>query len=87
MYFILAFLFGIIFPISAIARGIISKAEPYRVVVTGIIYSAAGQLLVIAIAAMIGQPVGEQLQTGIETMSKALAGNDEIMQSLGLDNL
>ncbi len=87
MYFILAFLFGILFPISAVARGIISKADPYKVVVTGIIYSAAGQLLVIAIAGMTGESVGEQLQTGIEAMSKALAGNDEMMQSLGLENL
>ena len=38
MYLTLAFLFGILFPISAIARGIVSKADPYRVVIAGIIY-------------------------------------------------
>ena len=37
MYLTLAFLFGILFPISAIARGIVSKADPYRVVIAGII--------------------------------------------------
>lgn len=87
MYLTLAFLFGILFPISAIAKGMILKADPYRVVIMGIIYSAAGQLIVIAIAGLFGQPVGEQLQTGIETLSKTLAANSEIMQSLGLDKL
>ena len=87
MYLTLAFLFGILFPISAIVRGIVSKTEPYRVVITGIIYSAVGQLIVIAIAGMTGQSVGEQMQTGIEAASKALAANNEIMQSMGLDRL
>ena len=79
MYLTLAFLFGILFPISAIARGIVSKADPYRVVIAGIIYSAVGQLIVIAISGLIGQSVGEQLQSAIEALSKTLAANNEIM--------
>ena len=87
MYLTLAFLFGILFPVSAIARGIVLKTDPYRVVITGIIYSAVGQLIVIAISGLIGQPVGEQMQAGIEAASKALAANNEIMQSMGMDKL
>lgn len=87
MYLTLAFLFGILFPISAIARGIVSKADPYRVVIAGIIYSAVGQLIVIAISGIIGQSVGEQLQSAIEALSKTLAANNEIMQSMGMDKL
>ena len=33
MYLTLAFLFGILFPVSAIARGIVLKTDPYRVVI------------------------------------------------------
>ncbi len=87
MYLTLAFLFGVLLPVSAIARGIILKADPYKVVTAGIIYSAAGQLIVIAVAGLMGQSVGEQLQTGIEALSKTLAANSEIMQSLGMDEL
>lgn len=87
MYLTLAFLFGLLFPISAIARGIIFKTAPYRVVITGIIYSAVGQLIVIAIAGLAGESVGEQMQTAIESMSKALAADSDIMQSLGMDSL
>lgn len=87
MYMTLVFMAAIIFPVGTIAKGIIVKADPYRVVTIGGLYGAIGCFIIVAMSVILGDGISTQMNLVIDEMSKVVAQNSQYAQVMGLGDL
>ena len=87
MYMTLILMAAIIFPVGTITKGILVKAEPYRVVTIGGLYGAIGCFIIVAMSVILGDGISTQMNQMVEEMSSILAQNGQYAQMMGLGDL
>ncbi|MDD5987244.1 MAG: DUF2232 domain-containing protein [Eubacteriales bacterium] len=87
MYATLALLMIIVLPLPVLVRGNRAGTSPFRSILTGAVMAGVGMAIVFLLGSIAGSGITGELENVTRDMSSRLAGNDQLAQALGMDDL